>query len=93
MILRIPKVSNTYCPRCNKHTEHEVSQYKAGKRRPHSLGERRYTRKKEGYGSKRRPEQKKTAKVTKKIVFRLKCKDCGYTIQRDGIRLKKVEIV
>ncbi|MHA1917112.1 MAG: 50S ribosomal protein L44e [Candidatus Ranarchaeia archaeon] len=91
--MRIPKLSVTYCPRCNKHTEHTISQYKAGKRRPNSMGERRYTRKKEGYGSKRRPEQKKTAKVTKKIVFRRKCNICEYVVIRSGIRLKKVEIV
>ena len=91
--MRIPKINVTFCPRCGKHTEHTVSQYKAGKRRPKAIGERRYTRKKEGYGSKRRQEQKKTAKVTKKIVFRYKCNICEYVVVRDGIRLKKVEIV
>jgi len=91
--MRIPKTTVTYCPRCKKHTEHELTQYKAGKRRSISIGERRYTRKKEGYGSKRKPEQKKTAKVTKKITFMYKCKVCEYEYPRDGTRLKKVEIV
>ncbi len=56
-------------------------------------GERRYTRKKRGYGSKRKPEQKRFAKVTKKIALKMTCKECGYILQRKGMRLKKVEIV
>jgi len=56
--LRVPKVLVTYCPQCRKHTEHSVTIYKHGKRRALAAGERRYARKKKGYGSKRKPEQK-----------------------------------
>lgn len=91
--MKVPKRINTYCPRCKKHTEHSVTVYKAGKRRRLAEGQRRYERKQEGYGSKRKSEQKRFAKTTKKIVLKLKCVDCGYTLHRRGIRLKKAEVV
>jgi len=67
--------------------------YKAGKRRSLAEGERRYRRKQEGYGSQRKPEQKRFAKVTKKVVLKLRCVECGYILHRRGIRLKKAELV
>jgi len=91
--LKIPKVITTYCPKCNKHTEHAVSIYKHGPRRTLAEGERRYAAKKKGYGSKRKSEQKRFAKVTKKVVLKLKCKECGYILHRKGIRMKKYELV
>ncbi len=91
--MKVPKRIRTYCPRCRTHTVHSVVIYKAGKRRSLAEGERRYRRKQEGYGSQRKPEQKRFAKVTKKIVLKLKCVDCGYILHRRGIRLKKVELV
>jgi len=91
--VRIPKRIRTYCPRCKTHTVHTVVIYKHGKRRSMSQGERRYRAKQKGYGSKRKPEQKRFAKVTKKVVLKLKCTQCGYILHREGIRLKKVELV
>ncbi|RLG87609.1 MAG: 50S ribosomal protein L44e [Thermoprotei archaeon] len=91
--MKVPKVIRTYCPRCRKHTEHSVSIYKHGKRRTLAEGQRRYLRKQEGYGSKRKPEQKRFAKITKKQVLKLKCRVCGYIQHRRGIRLKKLELV
>lgn len=29
--VHVPKTEKTYCKKCNKHTEHKVTQYKAGK--------------------------------------------------------------
>ncbi|MEM0378299.1 MAG: 50S ribosomal protein L44e [Thermosphaera sp.] len=91
--MKIPKVITTYCPKCRTHTDHSVAIYKHGKRRSLAEGERRYARKKKGYGSKRKPEQKRFAKVTKKTVLKLKCTKCGYTFHTEGIRLKKAELV
>ena len=90
---RYPKVIITYCPRCGTHTPHSVAIYKHGKRRTLAQGERRYRAKNKGYGSKRKPEQKRFAKTTKKVVLKLKCQKCGYTLHREGIRLKKVQLV
>nr|MCG2909474.1 50S ribosomal protein L44e [Stygiolobus sp.] len=64
--MKVPKVITTYCPKCKTHTEHSVSLYKGGKRRTLAEGQRRYDRKNIGYGSKRKPEQKRFAKTTKK---------------------------
>lgn len=91
--MKVPKVITTYCPKCKSHTEHSVSLYKGGKRRALAQGERRYARKKKGYGSKRKPEQKRFAKVTKKQALKLTCKRCGYVQHRKGVRAKKLEIV
>jgi len=91
--MKVPREIRTYCPRCRKHTVHTVSLYKPGKRRSLAEGQRRYLAKLKGYGSKRKPEQKKTAKITKKQVLRLKCRECGYIRHRKGIRLRKIEIV
>jgi len=91
--MKVPREIRTYCPRCRKHTVHTVTLYKPGKRRTLAAGQRRYLAKLKGYGSKRKPEQKRTAKVTKKQVLKLKCKECGYTRHREGIRIRKLEIV
>ncbi len=91
--MRFPKQVRTYCPRCRTHTKHSVTIYKGGKRRTLSEGQRRYLRKQEGYGSKRKPEQKRFAKVTKKTSLKLKCSQCGYTYHTEGIRVKKFELV
>ncbi|GBF09092.1 50S ribosomal protein L44e [Aeropyrum pernix] len=58
-----------------------------------ALGERRYRRKQEGYGSQRRPEQKRFAKVTKKQVLVITCTVCGRKRPFLGIRLKRLELV
>ncbi|RLF17062.1 MAG: 50S ribosomal protein L44e [Thermoprotei archaeon] len=91
--MKIPRAIRTYCPRCNRHTVHTVSIYKHGKRRTLAAGQRRYLAKQKGYGSKRKPEQKRFAKTTKKVVFKLTCNECGYVLLRGGIRLKRVEII
>jgi len=90
--MKIPRTITTYCPRCKTHTDHSVTIYKHGKRRTLAAGQRRYLRKQEGYGSKRKPEQKRFAKVTKKVVLKIKCSKCGYIQHRKGIRLKRAEI-
>jgi large subunit ribosomal protein L44e len=91
--MKVPKEINTYCPRCKKHTVHTITLYKKGKDRTSALGTRRHAEDKKGYGGQKFPELKRTAKTTKKQTLRYKCKDCGYTIQREGIRLRKMEIV
>jgi len=90
--MKVPKTLNTYCPKCRKHTEHDISPYKRGRDRALAEGNRRYARKNEGYGGQRDPRQRKTAKTTKKQTLMLKCKTCGRVGQRMGIRLRKLEI-
>lgn len=90
--MKIPKTLTTYCPKCNKHSEHSISFYKKGRESSLAEGNRRYERKQEGYGGQRKPKQRKTAKTTKKQALLLKCRTCGYIIQKMGIRLRKAEI-
>ena len=90
--MNVPKKINTYCPKCNTHTEHSVSLYKAGKRRTLAIGARRHEREKKGYGGQGWPLQKKFAKTSKKQALKLKCAKCGYTLQRGGKRSRKITI-
>jgi len=90
--MKVPKEIATYCPKCKAHQPHTVSLYKAGKRRSMAMGERQHERKKSGYGGQKYALQRKFAKTTKKQTLKLKCKTCGYTQQKRGMRLKKLTI-
>ena len=91
--MRIPPEIRTYCPKCDKHTIHSVSLYKAGKRRAMAKGERHHERvDRHGYGGSKAPLIRDIAKTTKKQSLRLKCKTCGTFVIREGIRLKKLEV-
>jgi large subunit ribosomal protein L44e len=70
-----------------------VTIYSHGKRRTLAEGQRRYLRKLKGYGSSRKPKQKRFAKKTKVIVVKLQCRQCGYVLMKPLGRLKKVELV
>ena len=87
-----PKEIRTYCPKCKAHQIHTVSMYKAGKRRALAKGERHHEREKKGYGGQKYPLQREFAKTTKKQTLKLKCKVCGYTRHKEGIRLRKLII-
>jgi large subunit ribosomal protein L44e len=91
--VNVPKEITTYCPRCKKHQIHTVSLYKAGKRRALAKSERHHEMKeKKGYGGQKYTLQREFAKTTKKQTLKLKCKVCGYTRHKDGIRLRKLTI-
>ncbi|NIO38232.1 50S ribosomal protein L44e [Candidatus Bathyarchaeota archaeon] len=90
--MNVPKEIRTYCPRCSRHQIHTVALYKAGKRRTLAEGERRHKREKQGYGGQKYPLQKRFAKTTKKQTLKLKCKSCGHTMHKGGIRLRKLDI-
>ncbi|MHA1130521.1 MAG: 50S ribosomal protein L44e [Candidatus Helarchaeota archaeon] len=91
--MKMKKELRKFCPRCKTYTAHLVSQYKKGRDRKMAQGTRRYERKKKGYGSQPKPIQKRFSKVTKKIMFRLRCKVCNYTLQTKGIRIKRVDLM
>ncbi|KPV63801.1 MAG: 50S ribosomal protein L44e [Candidatus Bathyarchaeota archaeon BA2] len=91
--VKAPKEIITYCPKCKSHQPHTVSLYKAGKRRALAKGERQHElREKRGYGGQKYPLQRKFAKTTKKQTLKFKCKTCGYTRHKKGVRLKKLVI-
>ncbi|RMY38274.1 hypothetical protein D0864_16424, partial [Hortaea werneckii] len=76
--VNVPKTRRTYCKGkdCKKHTQHKVTQYKAGKASLFAQGKRRYDRKQSGYGGQTKPVFHKKAKTTKKVVLRLECTSC-----------------
>ena len=90
--MNIPKEIRTYCPRCNAHTIHRVTIYKKGKESSLRHGAIKHAWEKKGYGGQKWPQQRRKAKVTKKVVLKLICKDCGYILHKEGVRLRKVEI-
>jgi large subunit ribosomal protein L44e len=92
--VNIPKTRNTYCKGkdCRKHTQHKVTQYKAGKASLFAQGKRRYDRKQSGYGGQTKPVFHKKAKTTKKVVLRLECVKCKTKLQLALKRCKHFEL-
>ncbi|KAI9167582.1 60S ribosomal protein L44 [Paramyrothecium foliicola] len=94
LTVNIPKTRNTYCKgkECRKHTQHKVTQYKAGKASLFAQGKRRYDRKQSGYGGQTKPVFHKKAKTTKKVVLRLECVKCKTKSQLALKRCKHFEL-
>ncbi|KAF1816309.1 60S ribosomal protein L42 [Eremomyces bilateralis CBS 781.70] len=92
--VNIPKTRRTYCKGrdCKKHTQHKVTQYKAGKASQFAQGKRRYDRKQSGYGGQTKPVFHKKAKTTKKVVLRLECTACKTKAQLSLKRCKHFEL-
>ncbi|KAL2221508.1 60S ribosomal protein L44 [Thermoascus aurantiacus ATCC 26904] len=92
--VNVPKTRRTYCKskQCRKHTQHKVTQYKAGKASLFAQGKRRYDRKQSGYGGQTKPIFHKKAKTTKKIVLRLECTVCKAKHQLALKRCKHFEL-
>ncbi|PYH85476.1 60S ribosomal protein L44 [Aspergillus uvarum CBS 121591] len=93
-VVNVPKTRRTYCKgkECKKHTQHKVTQYKAGKASLFAQGKRRYDRKQSGYGGQTKPVFHKKAKTTKKIVLRLECTACKQKKQLSLKRCKHFEL-
>ncbi|KAL2052514.1 hypothetical protein ABVK25_007074 [Lepraria finkii] len=93
-MVNVPKTRRTYCKskECKKHTQHKVTQYKAGKASSVAQGKRRYDRKQSGYGGQTKPVFHKKAKTTKKVVLRLECTNCKTKAQLALKRCKHFEL-
>lgn len=94
IIVNVPKTRKTYCKgkECKKHTQHKVTQYKAGKASLFAQGKRRYDRKQKGFGGQTKPVFHKKAKTTKKVVLRLECVVCKTKAQLSLKRCKHFEL-
>ncbi len=94
--MKYPKIVNTMCKKCGKHTEHKVLQVKKrarSSRHPESQSQRRFERKTSGYGGFPRPQPSGDGKPTKKVDLRFKCNVCNKQQTRHGFRVKKFEFV
>ena len=87
-MVNAPKKKRTFCRKCKKHSEHKVTQYKAGKASNFAQGKRRYDRKQMGFGGQTKPIFHKKAKTTKKITLRIECKECK---SKSHLRLKRTK--
>merc|ERR1712058_219523 len=93
-MVNVPKSRRTFCKakKCKRHTNHKVTQYKAGKASLYAQGKRRYDRKQRGYGGHTKPIFHKKAKTTKKIVLRMECTECKFRKQLPIKRCKHFEL-
>ena len=94
--MKWPKATNTYCPKCKKHTEHTIKQVKKRARssaHPMSQSVKRFERKTKGYRGFPRPKPKGEGKPTKKLDIRMLCKECKKMHTKKGFRAKKFELV
>merc|ERR1712130_471247 len=93
-MVNVPKTRRTYCKGkdCKKHTQHKVTQYKAGKASLFAQGKRRYDRKQSGYGGQTKQVFHKKAKTTKKVVLKLECVVCKTRAQLPLKRCKHFEL-
>jgi len=103
--MKISKTRKRFCPKCKKHTEHNVAQAKntgRSKTHPMSRGARNRMRRRgldRGYGNKGKTSRgaissfKRTgAKTSKKVDLRFKCKECNkIAVQGKGFRVKRPE--
>ena len=90
--MKYPRRINRYCPSCRSHQLHNVSLYKAGKRRALCESDRRVERKKKGYGSFPKEIFHKNAKINKRSLPILECIECGKKQYAKSYRVKKVEL-
>lgn len=96
-MVKVPKETKRYCPKCKKATMHKVSQVKSGKKRGTlTQGARRFKRKTAGYTGFPRPKPEKSkrfgVKLTKKVLLLYTCKTCKKSMQKkQGFRAKKIE--
>ncbi|MFO8019128.1 MAG: 50S ribosomal protein L44e [Promethearchaeia archaeon] len=90
--MKFPKTVNRYCPNCRKHKKHTVSVYKKRQQNPLSEGNRRFERKKQGYGSFPREIFRKNAKINKKVTPLFECSECGKEHYGKSYRVKRFEL-
>lgn len=85
----ISKTITTYCPKCNKHTDHNVKMVSKGPVRTLSKASRRHYRAIRGYVGSVEPKIH-PKKLGKRQAVLLECKECKYIVGRTfGSRTKK----
>jgi large subunit ribosomal protein L44e len=90
--MKLPRKISTYCPKCKKHTLHDVERVKKKKASELRWGQRRFRRVTSGYGGFPRPKPEGREKPTKRIWLRYKCVTCKKYVQPPAMRSKKFDI-
>ena len=87
-----PRKIKRYCPKCKKHTLHNVEKVKKKKASELKQGQRRFRRVTSGYRGFPRPKPEGREKITRRAPLKYTCEKCKKSIQPPSIRAKKVEI-
>ncbi|HIH69051.1 50S ribosomal protein L44e [Methermicoccus shengliensis] len=91
--MKMPKIINTHCPSCRRHTEHTVEKVKKGQPSPFTRIVRQKQRQ-QGIGNAGKFSKVPGGdKPTKRVYLRYRCKECGKAHQREGFRVKRFELV
>ena len=90
--MKLPRVIKRYCPKCKKHTDHEVERVKKRKASELKAGQRRFRRVTSGYGGFPRPKPEGREKPTKRVALRYRCKVCKKAHQSPCFRAKKFDM-
>ena len=91
--MKFPSEKRVNCPKCKKHTVHEVLKAKKHKASELKAGQRQFRRVMAGYGGFPRPQLKGAGKPTKKTTLLVRCKECTRARNIKGFRAKTLEIV
>jgi len=89
--MKRPRVIKTYCPKCKKHTSHEIERIKKKPASELKWGQRRFRKVTAGYRGFPRPKPS-GEKVTRRVALRFRCGDCKKAHQSPCIRSKKLEL-
>jgi large subunit ribosomal protein L44e len=87
-----PRQIQRYCPKCKKHSAHEVERVKKRKASELKKGQRRFRRVTAGYRGFPRPKPEGREKATKRVSLRYRCKTCKKAHQSPCLRAKKFEL-
>ena len=91
--MKMPKKQRRYCRYCKKHTVQTVKEAKRKTRRTDTKSQRRFLRKKKGYGSFPKENPKGREKPTRRKDLRYVCSECKKSnIIGEGFRVKKFEL-
>ncbi|MBA3045454.1 MAG: 50S ribosomal protein L44e [Candidatus Thermoplasmatota archaeon] len=90
--MKLPRKVNMYCPKCKKHTAHDVERVKKKQTSELKWGQRRFRKVTAGYGGFPRPKPEGREKPTRRVWLRYKCNVCKKYVQPAAIRAKKFEL-
>lgn len=90
--MKLPRKVNMYCPKCKKHTAHDVERVKKKMASELKWGQRRFREVTSGYGGFPRPKPEGREKPTRRVWLRYKCPTCKKYVQPSAQRAKKFEL-
>ena len=87
-----PRKIKRYCPKCKKHTDHNVDKIKKKKASELKQGQRRFRRVMSGYRGFPRPKPEGREKTSRRAPLKYTCTVCKKSSQPPSIRAKKLEV-